>query len=206
MFRATGRRKRRSQGPRASERTPALKECRALSLQLPAAAPYRLQPIPCCRQMRPIPGHSMKPVCPQNTPRCVSPPSAEAVAEFGTSAGSSIASAARKRSCSSEKSTPIVPAEMLCRRATCQDPILQRGPEGQVVIREGTYFASRCTGKEPSEAQACISCRYPRKALPTQRSRVRRSVKQHVRSIVRSTVLLCRTTEDWCLAMPASSL
>ncbi|KAM7284244.1 hypothetical protein ISCGN_001341 [Ixodes scapularis] len=60
---------------------------------------------------------------------------------------------------------------------------LTKGLEGQVVTREGTYFSNRCTGKEPSEGQACISCRYLRKALLTRRSRVQRSVKKHVRSI-----------------------
>lgn len=60
---------------------------------------------------------------------------------------------------------------------------LTKGLEGQVVTREGTYFSNRCTGKEPTEGQACISCRYLRKALLTRRSRVQRSVKKHVRSI-----------------------
>ncbi|CAN7939391.1 unnamed protein product, partial [Ixodes hexagonus] len=54
--------------------------------------------------------------------------------------------------------------------------------EEQVAIREETYFSSRCAGKEPAQGQACVSCRYLRKALLTRQSRLKRSVKMNVRS------------------------
>ncbi|KAH6941460.1 hypothetical protein HPB50_018218 [Hyalomma asiaticum] len=47
---------------------------------------------------------------------------------------------------------------------------LTQGLEQQVTIRNGTYYNKKCSGKEQSEGQACVSCRYTRKALQSRKS------------------------------------
>ncbi|KAH7969085.1 hypothetical protein HPB52_014548 [Rhipicephalus sanguineus] len=59
---------------------------------------------------------------------------------------------------------------------------LSKGLELQVTVREDMYISKRCAGKQPSEGQACISCRYLRKALLTRQSRLKRQLKKKVSS------------------------
>ncbi|KAH6920128.1 hypothetical protein HPB50_028884 [Hyalomma asiaticum] len=50
---------------------------------------------------------------------------------------------------------------------------LTQGLEQQVTIRNGTYYNKKCSGKEQSEGQACVLCRYTRKALQSRKSRLK---------------------------------
>ncbi|XP_054928431.1 uncharacterized protein [Dermacentor andersoni] len=74
----------------------------------------------------------------------------------------------------------------LCRGALSTSSVpkssLTKGLEAQSTVHEGTYFSKRCAGKEPSEGQACVSCRYLRKALLTRCARVKRSVEKNLLS------------------------
>ncbi|XP_077491439.1 uncharacterized protein LOC144102047 [Amblyomma americanum] len=59
---------------------------------------------------------------------------------------------------------------------------LTEGLEQQVTIRNGAYYSKKCAGKEQSEGQACISCRYTRKALQSRKSRLKGLIRKRTRT------------------------